>query len=262
MDKAKLLDSVSTDAEERMLLARVLDKREQCLRRSAPVHTAFLSPAQCAAVQRLLTQCGARDGFVFHGGFDGAERRMLFFLPDWQEEPDIDDTICHISSKLYETESVSHRDVLGSLMGMGVAREMIGDILVQEDALHVLAASEIADFLIAGWDSAGRAHISPQCAALADVPDAAPSVREIRDTVAAPRLDALVAAGFSASRSRAAELVESGRVQLNYRVCTKSAQMGAEGDVISVRGMGKLTVAQIGGTTKKGRVFVTLHRYI
>lgn len=262
MDKAKLLDSISADAEERMLLARVLDKREQCLRRNTPTHTAFLSPAQCAAAQRLLTQCGARDGFAFHGGFDGAERKMLFFLPDWQEEPDIDNTICHISSKFYESESLSHRDVLGSLMGMGVARETIGDILVEENTIHVLAACEVSDFLLTGWNSAGRTHLAPQLDALAAVPDIAPRVREIRDTVAAPRLDAVVASGFALSRARAAEVVDAGAVQRNYRVCEKGTQTVAEGDVISVRGMGKLTVAQIGGTTKKGRVFVTLHRYI
>ena len=262
MDKAKLLDSISADAEERMLLARVLDRREQCLRRNAPTHIGFLSPAQCAAAQQLLTQCGARDGFAFHGGFDDAQRKMLFFLPEWQEEPDIDNTICHISSKIYETESVSHRDVLGSLMGMGVARETIGDILVTENTVHVLAASEVADFLLTSWDSAGRVHLAPQLAALDALPHIAPRVREIRDTVAALRLDAVIASGFSLSRARAAEIVEAGAVQLNYRTCAKGTQTVCEGDTISVRGMGKFTVAQIGGTTKKGRVFITLHRYI
>ncbi len=245
-----------------MLLARVLDKREQCLRRNAPTHTAFLSPAQCAAAQRLLAHCGAQSGFAFDGGFDDAQRKLLYFLPEWQEEPDVSNTICHIMSKIYEAESISHRDVLGSLMGMGVSREMIGDILVTENTVHVLAASEIADFLLASWDSAGRTHLAPQRAALDALPQIAPRVREIRDTVATPRLDAVIASGFSVSRSRAAELVDAGAVQLNYRACAKGTQTVCEGDTVSVRGMGKLTVAQIGGTTKKGRVFVTLHRYI
>ena len=262
MDKAKLLDSISADAEERLLLARVLDKREQCIRRSVPTHTAFLTPAQCAAAQRLLTRCGAQDGFAFHGGFDDAQRKILFFLPEWQEEPDLDNTICHISSKIYETDSISHRDILGSLIGMGVAREMIGDILVEEASIHVLAAGEVADFLLTSWESAGRTHLAPRRDALDAVPRIAPRVRELRDTVAAPRLDAVVASGFSTSRTRAAELVDAGAVQLNYRVCEKGTQTVAEGDTISVRGMGKLTVTRLGGTTKKGRVLVTLHRYI
>ena len=87
-------------------------------------------------------------------------------------------------------------------------------------------------------------------------------VKEIRDTVAALRLDAVMASGFSLSRGKAADLIGAGRVQLNHRECLKGDRAVAEGDVITCRGLGKCTVAQVGGRSKKGRILIGLERYL
>ena len=81
MDKAKLLDKASGNADERMMLARVLDKYEQAQRRNLPTETGFLSPQEQSAARRLLQTLGAEEGFCFSGGYEGAERCRLFFLP-------------------------------------------------------------------------------------------------------------------------------------------------------------------------------------
>ena len=85
-------------------------------------------------------------------------------------------------------------------------------------------------------------------------------VKEIRDTVATLRLDAVTAAGFSMSRGKAAELIAAGRVQKNYREVTKGDASVAQGDVISARGLGKFEVAEVGGLSKKGRTGILLRR--
>ena len=87
-------------------------------------------------------------------------------------------------------------------------------------------------------------------------------VKEIRDTVATLRLDAVTAAGFSMSRGKAAELIAAGRVQKNYREVTKGDASVAQGDVISARGLGKFEVAEVGGLSKKGRTGILLRRYL
>ena len=86
MDKSVLLDRVSSSGEERTLLARVLDKYEQMERRNIPTATVFLSEAEQAAAQRLLNAAGIMSGYVFNGGYEGAARKILQFLPDWAEE--------------------------------------------------------------------------------------------------------------------------------------------------------------------------------
>ena len=87
-------------------------------------------------------------------------------------------------------------------------------------------------------------------------------IKTIRDTVATPRLDALVACAFSTSRSKAADFISAGRVQLNHRECTKADKAVEEGDVLSCRGLGKAAVRELGGRSKKGRIMVVLERYL
>ena len=87
-------------------------------------------------------------------------------------------------------------------------------------------------------------------------------VKEIRDTVATLRLDAVASTGFSMSRAKAAELIAAGRVQLNYREVTKPDAPVAQGDVVSARGLGKFELAEVGGLSKKGRTAILVRRYL
>ena len=147
MDRRELLDKAARDAEERMLLSRVWDKWEQCRLRNVPAATDFLSPQEQASAQRLLHMLGVQDGYVFFGGYDGAERQRLFFLPDWAEEPE-PDAVMAVAASWYGGDSLTHRDILGSLMGLGLTRGTIGDILMTDGGCQVLAQPKTAAFLL------------------------------------------------------------------------------------------------------------------
>lgn len=260
MDKRELLDRISTTSDERLLLGRIWDKWEQCQKRNVPSVTGFLSPQEQAMAQRLLSAMGVMSGFLFWGGYDGAERRQLHFLPDWQDEAE--DSIHLLRCQFYEDGALSHRDFLGSLMGLGLTREKIGDILVMENSADILVSDSVSDFLLTNWNSAGRSKIKVTQQDLHHLHIPQQHTKEIRDTVPSLRLDCIVAAGFSTSRVKAAEAIAAGRVQINWTTCQKSDATVSEGDVLSVRGLGKCRLESIGNITKKGRVFVTLQRYI
>ena len=87
-------------------------------------------------------------------------------------------------------------------------------------------------------------------------------MRTIRDTVATPRLDAVTASGFSLSRSKAAGLIAAGKVSLTHRECLKSDRLVNEGDIITCRGFGKCVIKEAPGTSKKGRTFLVIERYV
>ena len=89
MDRRSLLDRAAKSAEERVLLGHILDKYDQCRQRNLPTNTAFLSPAEAQGARDLLRAAAIHEGFALLGGYEGAERRMLFFLPDWQEEASV-----------------------------------------------------------------------------------------------------------------------------------------------------------------------------
>jgi RNA-binding protein YlmH len=147
MDKREMLDRLAANGDERLLLGRVWDKYEQCRRRNLPQGTGFLSPAEQAAAQRLLNALSVSEGYTFWGGYDGAQRRQLWFLPDWQEAPE-EDAVRVVRASFYEEDSLTHRDILGSLMALGVTRETLGDILVSPRWADVLATGPAAELLL------------------------------------------------------------------------------------------------------------------
>lgn len=262
MDKKQLLDRTAKSAEERVLLGHILDKYEQCRQRNLPTNTAFLSPAEAQSARELLHAAAVHDGFAFLGGYEGAERRMLFFLPNWQEEADAADEMAFVRARWHESEQLTHRDLLGSLMALGVTRDTLGDILVSGESADLIVSAGVAPYLLDNWTSAGRTalRLTRIDADALNVPEQ--KVKEIRDTVATLRLDAVTAAGFSMSRGKAAELIAAGRVQKNYRETTKGDAPVVQGDVISARGLGKFEVAEVGGLSKKGRTGILLRRYL
>lgn len=122
MDKREMLDRLAANGDERLLLGRVWDKYEQCRRRNLPEGTGFLSPAEQAAARRLLNALSVTEGYAFWGGYDGAQRRQLWFLPEWQEAPE-EDAVRVVRASFYEEDALTHRDILGSLMALGLTRE-------------------------------------------------------------------------------------------------------------------------------------------
>ena len=265
MDKSKLLDRVGALGEDRLLLAKVLDRAEQAETRNVPAATDFLSPQQLVQAMDLLRLAGLPEaGYVCIGGYDGAERKLLLFLPDWMEPENAAEQspIRCLRAAFREEYKLSHRDFLGSLMGMGIVREKIGDILVGTDSADLMVLDSVAEFLRQSWDSAGRAKLS-----VTEIPTEyvhIPEVKcqEVRDTVSSLRLDAVVSSGLKMARGKAAELIASGRVQVNWRECTKSDKLLAAGDTVSARGFGKFQLTEVGGTTRKGRISIVLKRYV
>ena len=265
MDKTKLLDRLAVLGEDRLLLAKVLDRAEQAASRNIPSATDFLSPQQQMLTQDLLRLAGyAEHSFVRLGGYDGAERNLFLFLPDWLEPEDAasQSPIRCLRAAFRAEEKLTHRDFLGSLMGMGIVREKIGDILVGPDSADLLVLDSVADFLRQSWDSAGRAKLTVTEIDPSHIHIPAVKCQEVRDTVSSLRLDAVASTGFRMARGRAAELISSGRVQVNWRECTKPDKPLAAGDTVSARGFGKFMLTEVGGTTRKGRISIVVKRYV
>lgn len=262
MDRRQLLDRAAQSGEERVLLAHILDKCEQSRQRNIPAATDFLSPAEQRAAQELLHAAAIHEGYAFRGGYERAERKMLFFLPDWQEEADESESMTALRCTYRKEDTLTHRDFLGSLMAQGITREKLGDILVSEGSCDLIVSRDIAPYLLQNVTSAGRVKLSVSEIELSGLNIPELKVKEIRDTVSTLRLDAVAASGFSMSRGKAQELISSGRVQLNHRETLKADAPVAQGDVVSARGLGKFEVAEVGGLSKKGRTALLLRRYL
>ena len=171
MNKTELLNKFSKDADERVVLARALDQMDRAANRSIPCATQFLSPAQRAALEPLLAASG-HPRHLFHGGYEGAERTICVFLPDWQERSDWppEEELAAIEAAYPPTGAdLTHRDLLGGLMGIGLTRERVGDILVGETAAQIVCLKEAAPIILSQFDQAGRYKLKLREISLTDL---------------------------------------------------------------------------------------------
>ena len=265
MDKTQLLNRFSRDGEERLELARALDQMELARNRSVPACTKFLSPALQALLCDLLAACG-HPRHLFFGGYEGAERAVCVFLPDWQEEDDWltdeDKPVTALRYTFPTGSGLTHRDMLGGLMGIGIVRACVGDILVGDGVCDVLVLKESAHIVLDQFSGAGRYRLSGTEISLSELKPAPAEVRHIRDTVATLRLDAVLSSGFSVARGKAAELIGAGRVSVNHRECLKPDKNVKEGDVFTCKGLGKCVLTAVLGESRKGRIMIEMERYI
>lgn len=265
MNKTELLNRLAADPEERLMLARVMDKLELARTRSVPACTGFLTLGQRTAAEGLIAACG-RPEHLFFGGYEGAERTVCAFLPDWQDaESWREDEACPVAAlalRYPEGAGLTHRDFLGAILGLGITREKVGDLLVGDGLCQAVLLREIVPVVESQLEQVGRQSVKITPLALEELTPPEQAVRVLRDTVATLRLDAVAAAGFSAGRSKMAEMIAAGRVAVNGRECRKPDRPVAQGDHIACRGLGKCSLAQVAGTSKKGRTMVVLHRYL
>lgn len=245
-----------------MLLAKLWDKINAGMNRNIPANTAFLSPRELEMSRYLF---GEQEGLYAFGGYADAERKMLIYLPDYMEEDVLysdDSPIVCLHAEFYQGDSPNHRDFLGALMGCGITRESVGDICVGKGSCDFFVTEELAKYLLDNFFSAGRTklHLSRIHIADAQIPE--PEVKEIKDTMASLRLDSVISSGFRIGRSLASQYVSAGKAAINGLPCEKPDKTVAEGDTVSVRGLGKIRLHTVGGETKKGRISVVIHRYV
>ena len=256
------IEKIAQTPEDRLLLAKLWDKINAGIRKNIPANTCFLSPRELELANYLF---GKPEGLYSFGGYPEAERKMLIFLPDYLDESALlesDSPVCCLRATFYQGDSPSHRDFLGALMGAGIGRETVGDILVDKGSCDFFVTAEIAPYILQNFTSAGRTklHLAQIPLANASIPE--PEVQEIKDTLASLRLDSVIASGFRIGRSLAAQYVTSGKAAIDGLPCEKPDKAVAEGMKISVRGLGKIKLASVNGRTKKDRISVVIHRYV
>jgi RNA-binding protein YlmH len=245
---------------DKTLVARVLDCCEIASERQVIKYTDFLDPFHRDFVRPLVSNYfGLR--YLEEGGYPGAEKQRLVIYPDYYRPGDIEVPITVIQISLSDpSRLLSHRDYLGAIVGLGLKRSVVGDILAFEGGAQVIVAGEIANAVLGIGEvnkfKAEAAEIPPYQIKVEDQP-----VRTITSTVASVRLDAVLSSGLGIGRSKAAELIKGDKVKVNWRQIGQPAFQLSQGDVLSVRGKGRLELEEVGAETKKGRVRISLKKF-
>ena len=249
----------SKDAgEDGLLFARLEDAVQLSEAHSCPRFVGFLDERQRAAAEaRLKRRAGV--SVRFFGGHEEAERTLCGVFPDFIEPEEALFPITALAIRYREGVSLTHRDFLGALLSCGVRREKIGDILCGDGLAVAFVDEEIAPFLCDQLSAVKAEGVRVTAGYDGELP-AARQYRTIQDTVASPRLDAVVKACVGLSREAAAQTIAAGLVSLNHRVCQSASASVCAGDCLSIRGKGRYLVDAIGPPTKKGRLILSARK--
>ena len=258
LPREDLLKSV----ENRETAVRVLDQAEQAIKTWDVVCTDFLSPPELADVQQMFARLTDLQ-FLAWGGYPQAERQRLAIarseIP--LDESQVAITALEIAGN-FLFDPATHRDFLGAMLGTGIVREKAGDILVLgERGAQAIVVPELAEFLTLSLTQVRSVPIKTQPIALSELKVREPKKKEMTTVEASMRLDAVASAGFGMSRSKMTDLIASGDVRVNWKEITQSSHALKTGDLVAIRGKGRLEVGEV-AVTKKDRYRVQLTRFV
>lgn len=251
--------------EERFLMRHIEDLAHTAFSRGIARYSAFLSDREQDLARAALGRADVEDGFRFEGGWPDAERKVLCLEPEdsYGEAP-----ICCVRLQCRALPGAAlptHKDYLGSLMGLALKREALGDIVLPEDqpgTAYVFALEPAAQLICRELFQAGHTELTTALLPLEEVPQFPQAEREVRSaTVSSLRLDAVLAAMLRCSRGQAAELITAGRVEINHLPADKPHAPVYEDDVFTVRGKGRFRLTALPGKSKKDRSIIEFFQY-
>ena len=247
--------------EEEILARHLVDLSRQADQKGIVTYSDFLNLNEQNIFHTLKPEL--YSGYELSGGYEHAERQMIAFLPDALVFPaDHPIACCRIAPVNRRfAEELSHRDVLGSLMSLGIERGKLGDILVKDGQSYVFCHSGILGFLMEELTRIRHTNVKLTLVDAAEA-DIRPEIELCECIVSSNRLDSIVAAAFRLSRSTASELMKKGCVFVNGKEMESGSYACKPEEIVSVRGYGRVQFLEICGETKKGRMKARFYRYV
>ena len=252
--------------EERFLMRHVEDLARAAEGRGIARYSGFLSDREQDLARAALNRADVPESdHHFEGGWPGAERKLLCLEPEgcYPASP-----LCCVKLTCRTLSGAAlpgHKDYLGSLMGLEIRREALGDIVLPPDApgtAYVFALEPAARLICQELLQAGRTELATRLLAPDEVPEFRTAERrKCTATVSSLRLDAVLAAMLRCSRGQASELVTAGRVEINHLPAEKPSAPVYEGDVFTVRGKGRFALTALPGKSKKERLIIEFFQY-
>lgn len=243
---------MTNSAEDKLLLSKAYDALELAERRSAPRFVGFLNEHEAAFLQANISP---RQDADYYGGYDGAVRVMFGAGAAREDFP-----ITALQFSHRPEYPLSHRDYLGALMALGIRRDTVGDILVDDDRAVIFFTDEIVPFVLSNVDRIGRVGVRVGYADTDDLPRQDEGEERVL-TLSSLRLDAFVAAACGLSRDKAAQLIRSDMVTVDHVIHNGASDVLSVGAAVTVRRYGKFILTALPGTTRKGKLRITIRYF-
>lgn len=255
--------------EEKVLCARVRDMIRKCNCDNYPVFSDFLSDREKSIVMDVVREVGANGPVLFYGGYKDAERTLAGFFPEYSMYINEEELYTEFPIEVFEIECSgfrehTHRDFLGSVLGLGIERAVVGDILVGEKGYSstMIVHRKISEFLLENFKLVGRDGIKISRTTVQSLESVERNYELICGTVSGFRIDALLSEVLNISREKSVKLIEGGFVTINHMEIDSKSDQVCEKDVFTVRGYGKYRLSKIGSVNRKGRIRFEAEKFI
>lgn len=249
-NKDKYLQHIEED--KKLIMSQLLDKILLVEKNFTIETTDFLDLYEVYLATSILNRF-SEVSYKIYGGYDNCERSVIAIYPDYIY--DIDNKVTIFKTRLKYTE-IKHKDILGSIMSLGIDRKKIGDIIINDTFCYFIIKNEVADYVEFNLNKIGRNNIK-----LTKVDE----ISYIKENfilkeyiISSLRLDSFLSSILGISRTKTASLIESDKVKVNFKIINKLAFQLKEKDIISVRKYGRFIFNEIKGKTKKDNYIVKI----
>ena len=253
--------------DDKLIIAKLMDKIKICKTRNKIVNTEFLSTYQKEIIQKELNKLKIKN-YLFFGGYEGAEAEILVIYPEKYDleivRKNLENILKVIKIELPKEVfgKYTHRDYLGMSMKAGLNRNRIGDINVSERGAYIFVLEENSRYIVdilKDFTRLNKADIEIVNYTEAKLKEQ--EFEEIRISVQSMRIDSIVSELIKTSRNKTNELLLGEKVFVNTKCETKPAKLLKENDIIAIRGAGKFIVCECIGNNKKGKMIVKINKY-
>ena len=253
--------------EDKLVIAKLLDKIRICKTRNRIVNTEFLSLYEKQIIQKELNKNKVKN-YIFFGGYEGAEGEILMLYPEKLEREIAQKNLSNIlkaikiilPKELYN--KYSHRDYLGCVMKTGLNRNRIGDIIVHNNGAYIVVLKENAEYIVDFLKQMARFNkANIDIIECDEIEKKELEFEENKITVSSMRLDSIVSEIIRISRNKAEELLKNEKVFVNSKLETKNSKAVGSLDILAVRGKGKFLIGEIIGNNKKGKIIIEVKKY-
>ncbi len=255
LNKEEFIEHIK-DEEQIINIRRVLDKIEIVLNRHICQATDFLDPYERRLASSILNRFPDIK-YMEIGGIKEAERKIIQIFPDYLQYQDLNIPIAAFKVEGYR-DKFSHRNLLGSLLGLGINRSKIGDILIHEGYSQFVVKEEVAPYILMNLQRVGSEKVSVSQIPIDELEPVETQYDYKKETVSSLRLDVLISNVWNLSRKDSQRLIESERVKINWEPINKPSKTVEVGDIVSARGYGRFILSAVEGISKKGRIKIEI----
>ncbi len=259
LDKYDILN-LATDKDMKMMIAKIYEVYEKAKFNAIPSATQFLSPNMVSFTLEHFKDADITINIF--GGYENAERVALLFAP---KKSNFDNSyynidILKVSYITKYSRELKHSDYLGSLLGLSIKRELVGDILVEEDHAYIFVLNTMSDYIVQNLKKVGRTNIKIE-KTNDNFEFVSKTPEEFSTTVSSLRIDVVICKIFNLSRNDVKDLFESGKVFVNWITINDISKVVKDDDIVTIRGYGRIKFSHTTGTNKKGKIAIVYFKY-